>query len=294
VGPGDKVIVPVLTAAPTALAVLATGARPVFVDVEPDTCTLDPDRLPDALTRHTRAIMPVHLYGQPADMDSILAFADEASLAVIEDVAQAHGAEYRGRRVGTLGALGAFSFYPTKNLGALGDGGLVTTDDQDLAARVRRVRDLGQEGRYNHVTYGVNSRLDELQAALLRVKLQHLEEWNQARRQRAAWYDELLADVPGLSTPVEADGRRHVYHLYVAQAERRDALRATLKERGIGSDVHYPLPLHRQPVFAEFPPPGGASAAKELANRIVSLPMFPHLKREQVEAIAEAIRVFYA
>jgi dTDP-4-amino-4,6-dideoxygalactose transaminase len=294
VGPDDEVIVPALTAAPTALAVLASGARPVFADVEPVTCTLDPARLPDVLTQRTRAILPVHLYGQPADMTPILAFTDEAGLAVIEDAAQAHGAEYQGCRVGTLGALGAFSFYPTKNLGALGDGGLVITDSEALAARMRQIRDLGQDGRYNHVTYGVNSRLDELQAALLRVKLRHLGEWNQARRQRAAWYGELLADLPGLSLPVEADGRHHVYHLYVAQAERRDALRVWLSERGIGSDVHYPLPLHRQPIFAEFSPPGGAPVAESLAERIVSLPMFPHLTREQVEAVAEAVRTFYA
>jgi dTDP-4-amino-4,6-dideoxygalactose transaminase len=294
VGLGDEVIVPALTAAPTALAVLASGASPVFADVEPDTCTLDPARLPDVFTRRTRAILPVHLYGQPADMASILAFADGAGLAVVEDAAQAHGAEYQGRRVGTLGVLGAFSFYPTKNLGALGDGGLVATNDEALATRVRQIRDLGQDGRYNHVTYGVNSRLDELQAALLRVKLRHLEEWNQARRQRAVWYGELLTDVPGLHPPIEADGRRHVYHLYVVQAERRDALRVWLGEHGIGSDVHYPLPLHRQPVFAEFAPPDGAPVAEGLAERIVSLPMFPHLTREQVEAVAEAVRAFYA
>lgn len=291
VGPGDEVICPALTAAPTALAVLATGATPVFGDIDDEALALDPARLGECLSGRTRAILPVHLYGQPADMPAILAFAEAHGLAVIEDCAQAHGARISGQPVGTLAPASCFSFYPTKNVGAYGDGGLVATHDDGLAARVRALRDLGQQGRFNHALPGLNSRLDELQAAILQVKLAHLEAHNAARRERAGWYAELLAGAPGLRLPSEVEGREPVYHLYVVRVQERESLRAHLRERGIGCDVHYPLPLNQQPVFAACPVASGGLAVSETATReILSLPMYPQLAREQVETVCTAIQ----
>ncbi len=301
IGPGDEVICPALTAAPTALAVLAAGATPVFADIDPETLTLDPARLQECLTPRTKAILPVHLYGQPADIPAITNFANEHRLAVVEDCAQAHGAQINGHKVGTLGPVGCFSFYPTKNVGAFGDGGMVVTNNRAVATRVRSLRDLGQQGRFNHVLPGLNSRLDEVQAAILQVKLAHLDEHNAARRERAAWYAELLGDLPGLRLPSERPGFTSVYHLYVIRvlqreangSARRDSLRNHLRGLGIGSDVHYPLPLHRQPVFAGLPTAsGGLGVSEAAAQEILSLPMYPQLTREQVEAVAGAIRAW--
>ena len=301
IGPGDEVICPALTAAPTALAVLAAGATPVFADIDPETLTLDPARLEECLTPRTKVILPVHLYGQPANITAIMSFANEHQLAVVEDCAQAHGAQINGRKVGTLGPVGCFSFYPTKNVGAFGDGGMVVTNNRAIAMRIRSLRDLGQQGRFNHVLPGLNSRLDEVQAAILQVKLAHLDEHNAARRERAAWYAELLGDLPGLRLPSEQPGFTSVYHLYVVRvlrretngSARRDSLRNHLRGLGIGSDVHYPLPLHRQPVFAGLPTAsGGLGVSEAAAQEILSLPMYPQLTREQVEAVAGAIRAW--
>lgn len=290
IGPGDEVICPALTAAPTALAVLAVGATPVFADIDPLTLTLDPICLEACLTERTRAILPVHLYGLPADMSPILAFAEAHGLHVIEDCAQAHGAAINSQKVGTFGSIACFSFYPTKNLGALGDGGAVATRDPDLAVRVRQIRDLGQSGRYRHVRFGLNSRLDELQAAVLRVKLKHLEKHNRARQQRAGWYTEALASAADLIVPWSPVGYSHVYHLYVVRYPRRDDLRRYLEACGIRADVHYPRILPHQPVFAEGRVSlEGTPVAESAAGAIVSLPMFPYLARDEVEAISQAI-----
>lgn len=293
IGQGDEVICPALTAAPTALAILAAGARPVFADIHPHTYTLDPTRLDECLTERTCAIVPVHLYGLPADMPAILDFANAHHLAVIEDTAQAHGALIGERKAGTLAPMGCFSFYPTKNLGAFGDGGAVATCDADLASRIRQLRDLGQTARFQHVLPGYNSRLDELQAAILQVRLAHLDAHNAARRERAGWYAWLLQQAADLTLPCEPQGRTHVYHLYVVRHPRRDALRDHLRKAGVGTDVHYPTPLHLQPVFADCrTAKGGLPVSETVAASILSLPMFPTLTAQQVEAVAQAIRSF--
>jgi dTDP-4-amino-4,6-dideoxygalactose transaminase len=295
IGDGDEVICPALTAAPTVLAVLATGALPVFADIDPDTFTLDPAKLEACLSEKTRAIIPVHLYGLSADVPVIIQFAQAHKLAVIEDVAQAHGAMIGERKTGTMAQIACFSFYPTKNMGAYGDGGAVVTHDVELGLRVRQLRDLGQTGRFQHVLPGRNSRLDEIQAAILQVKLRHLDAHNTARRERAGWYAELLSDVPGLQLPVVPDGWTHVYHLYVTRSQKRDGLRDYLRQCGISADVHYPKPLHQQPVFAECRvAKGGLPVAEKAVTEILSLPMYPQLTREQIELVARAVRDFYS
>ncbi len=293
VGEGDEVICPALTAAPTALAVLATGARPVFADIHPDTFTIDPMTLEACLSDKTRAIIPVHLYGLPADVPAILDFAEAHGLAVIEDVAQAHGAMVGEDMAGTMTQIACFSFYPTKNMGAYGDGGAVVTHDADLGLRVRQLRDLGQVGRFQHALPGRNSRLDEMQAAILQVKLRYLDAHNAARRERAGWYAELLKDASELQLPFVPEDWTHVYHLYVTRSDKRDGLRDYLRQRGIGADVHYPKPLHQQPVFADCRvAEGGLPVAEKAVTEILSLPMYPQLTREQVEQVARAILDF--
>lgn len=292
VGPGDEVVTVSHTAFPTAAAVTATGATPVFVDVDPDTSCMSPDALEAALGPRTRAVLPVHLYGRCADMEAIRVLAAGAGVPVVEDAAQAHGASHRGGRAGTLGIAAAFSFYPTKNLGALGDGGAVVTDDRDLAERVRRLRNYGEESKYVNVEPGLNSRLDELQAAILRVKLPRLESWNAERRALAARYDELLGGLSGLVPPAPDEG--HVYHLYVVRSESRDGLQAHLRDAGIGSAVHYPTPVHLQAAYAS----GGARRSgslehtERLAGEVLSLPCHPGMDFESVAAIAGAARTF--
>jgi dTDP-4-amino-4,6-dideoxygalactose transaminase len=293
VGPGDEVVTSALSAAYTALAILQTGARPVFVDVDPRTLNLDPERVRAVLTPRTKALLPVHLYGHPAEMAPLLALADERGLALLEDACQAHGALYEGRPVGTLrGArgIGALSFYPTKNLGALGDGGAVLVNDPELAARLRRLRNGGQSDRYRHETFGVNSRLDELQAALLRVGLAHLGRWTERRRELAAFYLRELAG-SGLGLPAEQPYARAVYHLFVVRHPRRDALAASLAERGIGTLVHYPIPLHLQPAFASLGGgPGQLPAAERAAAEILSLPLYAELTDGQAAEVVGAVR----
>ncbi len=290
IGPGDEVITVSHTAVATVAAITLTGARPVLVDVDPETYTMDPTALEAAITERTRAIVPVHLYGHPADMEPILAIARRAGLRVIEDCAQAHGATYHGRPVGTLGDLGCFSFYPTKNLGALGDGGAVVSRDPALAERVRLLREYGwtHQARYVSQVRGLNSRLDEMQAAILRVKLRHLDKWNGARRTLASHYAKRLPET--VIKPVERAGCRHVYHLYVVRVPGRDALRARLRELDIATGVHYPVPVHRQPAYQDLAPDAGLPQTERLAGEILSLPMDPTFSIEQVEQVAEAIR----
>jgi dTDP-4-amino-4,6-dideoxygalactose transaminase len=290
VGPGDEVVTTSLSAAFTALAIVQAGAVPVFADVDPATLNLDPGAVAAAITPRTRAILPVHLYGHPADMDPILALARERGLVVVEDACQAHGARYRGRPVGTLAGLGALSFYPTKNLGALGDGGAVLVDDEAVAARLRRLRNGGQSDRYRHEEAGFNSRLDEVQAALLRVALRHLPAWTERRRALAGFYRRELEGT-GLGLPVEQEYASAVHHLFVVRHPRRDALMAALRERGVGTLIHYPIPLHLQPAFlAASRGPGTRPVVERAAGEILSLPLYPELTDEQAGAVVGAVR----
>ena len=295
VGPGDEVITVAHTAVATAMAVTLTGATPVFVDIDPSTYTMDSGALEGAITSRTKAVIPVHLYGHAADMDRILEIARRHDLRVIEDCAQAHGARYRGRVVGSLGDVGCFSFYPTKNLGALGDGGAVESRDPALAEKVRLLREYGwtPAARYVSQSPGMNSRLDELQAAILRVKLRHLDVWTEQRRQVASWYAELAPK--GVTLPVEAYGSEHVYHLFVVRVPDRDAVRAKLADRGIGTGIHYPVPIHLQPAYstAHEAISGAVQTlphTEAAAREILSLPMYPLLTRWQVNAVTAALR----
>jgi dTDP-4-amino-4,6-dideoxygalactose transaminase len=293
IGPGDEVITVPNTFIATAAAITAVGATPVFVDVDPDTYQMDVSLLPAALTPRTRAIMPVHLYGHPADLDPIMALAAEHDLYVIEDAAQAHGARYKGRRVGGIGHVGSFSFYPGKNLGAYGDGGAVVTNSAELAARIRQLADHGRTDKYSHAVVGRNSRLDGLQAAVLGVKLRHLDGWNAARRRIAAELGERLAGLP-VATPVVATDVEPVFHLYVIRTEDREALQRSLDEAGIASGIHYPIPLHLQPAYADLAHaenlwPGSFPVAEEHASRILSLPIYAELTSEELDRICAAV-----
>lgn len=292
VEPGDEVITVPHTAVATVAAIELTGARPVFVDIDPASYTIAPDQLELRITARTRAVVPVHLYGQAADLDSILEIAQRHGLTVVEDCAQAHGAEYKGRRVGSFGRVACFSFYPTKNLGAYGDGGMVVTEDGVLAQKVRLLRQYGWEKRYVSSLRGLNSRLDELQAAILRVKLRHLDEWNEARRERARLYDKLLAG-SGVATPTEMDYGRHVYHLYVVRCSHRDALKDYLAERGVGTAVHYPVPIHLQEAYRDVGYRRGDFPVTEAcADEILSLPMYPELRQDEVREISELVKEY--
>lgn len=289
VGAGDEVITVPFTFVATVAAIEYAGARPVFVDVDPAFLTMDPARLEAAMTPRTKAIVPVHLYGQPADMDPILAVARRRGIPVIEDACQAHGAEYRGRRCGTLGLLGCFSFYPGKNLGAYGEGGAVVTDDASLAARIRLLRSWGEETRYVHTYRGFNYRMDGLQGAILAVKLRHLDAWTDARRTRAELYGRRLAGTAA-AVPQVREGSRHVYHVYVVRVPRRDALRARLAAEGVQTGVHYPIPVHLQPAYADLGyARGDFPTAERLADEVLSLPMFPELTDRQIEMIADVV-----
>jgi dTDP-3-amino-3,4,6-trideoxy-alpha-D-glucose transaminase len=288
VGPGDEVVVPAFTFVATWLAVSAVGAEVVPVECAQATANIDPDRLEAAVGPRTRAIVPVHLYGQPADMDAVRAIADPLEIAVVEDAAQAHGATWRGRRVGSLGSAAAFSFYPVKNLGALGDGGAVVTADAALAARVRVLGNYGAARKYEHELRGANSRLDAIQAALLAAKLRHLDAWNARRRAVARRYLEALADLAWLELPAVSEHAEPVWHLFVVRCDDRDALRAHLADRGIQTGLHYPQAPHRSGAYAGMGLrlPG----ADRLAERSLSLPMGPHLSLETADRVAEAVR----
>jgi dTDP-4-amino-4,6-dideoxygalactose transaminase len=290
VGAGDEVITVPFTFVATVAAIGYVGARATFVDIDPATFTIDVTRLERAITSRTRAIIPVHLYGHPADMDPILAIAARHGIKVIEDACQAHGAAYKGRPVGALGDAGCFSFYPGKNLGAYGEGGMVVTNNATMAREIRMLRDWGQDRKYHHVVKGFNYRMEGLQGAILRVKLRHLEQWTEARRTRAAEYDRLLQG-SGVDVPVEAPYARHVYHVYAVRTPDRTSLQRTLQANGIGTGIHYPVPVHLQPAY-EDPAygPGDFPESERAANEVLSLPMFPELSFTHVELISAAVK----
>jgi len=290
VGPGDEVITTPNTFIATAEAISFCGATPVFVDVDPVTYTMDPDLLESAITSQTKAIIPVHLYGQPADMDPILAVAKQHGLLVIEDACQAHGSEYKGRKAGSLGDAGCFSFYPGKNLGAYGEAGAVITNNAELAQKIRMLRDHGQSEKYKHAYIGWNDRMDGLQGAVLSVKLRYLDQWNNARRERADFYDELLEDLPQIVLPREAAYAQHIYHIYAVRVPNRDALLAALNNQGIGCGIHYPVPIHLQKAYECLGYARGSfPVAEESAREVLSLPMYPELTIEQLEKVADAL-----
>jgi dTDP-4-amino-4,6-dideoxygalactose transaminase len=294
IGPGDEVITVAHTAVATAAAIRLTGATPVFVDVDPATYTLSPAAIEPALTRRTKAIVPVHLYGHPAAMAEILTIAQRHGVRVIEDCAQAHGARYNGELVGTLGDLGCFSFYPTKNLGALGDGGAVVSRDPDLLARVRQLREYGwtPQARYVSQVEGMNSRLDELQAAILRVKLRHLDAWNDHRRRLATFYATHLP--ASVVKPAEQPNCHHVYHLYVVRVANREAWRAQLQTMGIGTAIHYPVPIHQQPAYTPYAPHQPLPVTEQLAGEIVTLPLASQLTLDEAQRVVTAIHTALA
>jgi len=285
VGPGDEVITVPFTFAATVATIEYTGARARFVDIDPHSFTMDPRAIEPAITERTRAIVPVHLFGQPADMDPILAIARRHGLTVIEDAAQAHGSEYKKRRVGSLGDLGCFSFYPTKNLGAYGEGGMVVTNNPEYARTIRLLRNWGEDGKYRHVLKGYNYRMEGLQGAILRVKLRHLDAWTEARRRHAAIYDKLLAD-SAVQTPQAMDYARHVYHVYAIRSTQRDTLRQQLTAAGVQTTINYPIPLHLQPAYSDLGYKiGDFPHAEKLAAEQISLPVYAELTRPQVEQV---------
>jgi len=275
----------------TALAISLTGARPVLVDCDAESYEIDVAQTAAAITPRTKAIIPVHLYGQCADMDPILELAKKHGLAVVEDAAQAHGAQYNGRPAGSMGDLGCFSFYPGKNLGAYGDGGIVVTSDAALGEKLQLLRNWGSTVKYHHPIVGFNSRLDTIQAAILGVKLKHLASWNEARRQCAQTYTDLLASESLVTTPRTMPGNTHVFHLYVIQVEHRDEVLAGLHEAGVGAGIHYPVPVHLQGAYAWLGhAEGDFPNAERLAARCLSLPLFPELKEEQIAVVVNALR----
>jgi dTDP-4-amino-4,6-dideoxygalactose transaminase len=295
VGPGDEVITVANTFIATGEAILLNGARPVFVDVDPASFTLDPAGLPRALSARSKLVLPVHLYGHPADMEPILDFARRHGLPVLEDAAQAHGAELRGRRAGSLGHAACFSFYPGKNLGACGDAGMVVSDDAAFVARVRQLANHGGGAhKYDNLVPGTNSRLDAIQAAVLRVKLRHLDRWNEERRARSDAYRRALSGTPGLVLPSERPGARSAWHLYTVRSARRDALQARLREAGVASAVHYPRPIHLQPAMAVAGGRAGDLPVSEsLSREVLSLPLYPELPLAELERVAGLVRALH-
>jgi len=293
IGPGDEVITAANTFIASALPISYTGATPVLVDADPQTYTMDISLLESAITERTKAIIPVHLYGHPADMEPILEIAQQHGLVVLEDACQAHGAKYKGKHAGSLGHAAAFSFYPAKNLGAYGDGGMVVTNDERVAESLKMLRNYGQREKYHHELLGYNHRLDTLQAAVLRVKLKHLDAWNAARHQHAQLYSEFLAHSP-VVLPVEADYAESVYHLYVVRAADRDGLRAYLRDKGITTGIHYPMPIHLQPTYRGLGYEKGRFPVTEgYAKQVLSLPMYAELDTEQIRYVAETIYAFF-
>lgn len=289
IGPGDEVITVPFTFVATVASIVYTGAKPVFVDIEPRSYTINVNQIENKITEKTKAILPIHLYGQPADMDPLLDIAARHGLMVIEDAAQAHGAEYKGHRVGSLGAMGCFSFYPGKNLGAYGEGGMVVTNDPEFLQRIRMLRDWGQERRYYHVLKGYNYRMEGLQGAILRVKLRHLDAWTEARRSHAVRYRELLSS-SSLQTPEEISYARHVYHIFAVRCSNRDSLYQRLSFQGIQSGIHYPIPIHLQEAYGDLNyKRGDFPEAEQAADEVLSLPMFAELSDDQQQVIARAL-----
>ena len=292
IGPGDEVITAANSFIASALAISHAGARPILVDVDPSTYTVDVSAIEKAITPRTKAVIPVHLYGHPAHMNPIRELADKHGLVIIEDACQAHGTRYKGRREGSLGHAAAFSFYPGKNLGAYGDGGIVVTNDRGIARRLEMLRNYGQKEKYQHLFRGYNRRLDTLQAAVLRVKLRYLEKWNAARRWNAVLYHKFL-DGCGLLLPGEAPGAESVWHLYVIRAEQRDALKEHLISRGISASIHYPIPIHVQPAYLDLGyKKGDFPVTESCAHQVLSLPMYAEISQDQIEYVAKTIRNF--
>src|SRR5919199_2068367 len=295
VGSGDEVILPANTYIATALAVSAIGARPVLVDCDPETYNIDVRLIEPAVTPRTKAIIPVHLTGQSANMEPILKIADRHALYIVEDAAQSHGTLYKGQPCGSIGTVGCFSFYPGKNLGACGDGGMVTTSDAKLAERLRRLRNYGQEAKYQHVEKGLNARLDTLQAAILSVKLRYLPQWNKARAAHAEKYKEMLTGVGDLVFQRRLPYSTHIYHLFIVETEQRAALQEHLNAVGIDTGIHYPVPIHLQQAYTDLGySKGDFPEAEQLAERMLSLPMFPELRSDQIRRVAEEIKSFFA
>ena len=293
IGRGDEVITVPNTFIATTEAISFCGATPVFVDIDEKTYSMNPDLLEAAITPKTRAIIPVHIFGQTADMDPIMEIAGKHNLFVIEDACQAHGSEYKEKRAGTIGDAAAFSFYPGKNLGAFGEGGAITTNNLELATKMRMFRDHGQTQKYYHGIIGWNARMDGIQGAVLSVKLKHLESWNEARRKNAHLYNELLSNVDGVITPMEADYAKHVYHIYAIRVQNRDILIKKLTEKNIACGIHYPVPIHLQEAYNFLGHGKGSfSIAEKCAEEFVSLPMFPELTMEQIEYIVNQIKAF--
>jgi len=289
IGPGDEVITVPCTFVATVAAITYTGAKPVFVDVDPVTYTMDPTKIEEAITARTKAILPVHLYGNPADMGAIVEIASRHRLMLIEDAAQAHGAEYKGRRCGSIGDLGCFSFYPGKNLGAYGEGGLVTTNNSECAGKIRMLRDWGAEKKYQHLLKGFNYRMEGVQGAILRVKLRYLERWTEARRAHAQCYTKVLSN-SGITLPTELPGNRHVYHIYGILTPYRDQFIKVLNLRGVQTGIHYPYPVHLLPAYSDLNYTSGEFPISEcIAAQEVSLPMFPELTESQIAAVCDAV-----
>jgi dTDP-4-amino-4,6-dideoxygalactose transaminase len=289
IGPGDEVITVPFTFVASVASILYTGAKPVLVDIDPRSFTMDPALVEAAITSRTKAIMPVHLYGQSADLDPIMEIARRHKLIVIEDAAQAHGAQYKGRRAGSIGDMGCFSFYPGKNLGAYGEGGAITTDNAEFAHTVRMLRDWGQERKYQHVLRGYNYRMEGFQGAILGVKLRHLEAWTESRRRVAQQYNELLA-AGEVETPAEMPWARHVYHVYTLRVKERDNLHAVLTDQGIGTGIHYPVPAHLQPAYSDLGyGKGSFPQAEKAAHEVISLPVYPEMTEDQINKVAQAL-----
>ncbi len=290
IGPGDEVITVPFTFVASVAAVLYAGAKPVLVDIDPSSFTIDPAAIEAAITSRTKAIMPVHLYGQAANLDPIVEIARRHGLVVIEDAAQAHGAKYKGRPVGSIGDMACFSFYPGKNLGAYGEGGAVTTSNPEYARAIRMLRDWGQGRKYHHVLRGYNYRMEGFQGAILRVKLKHLDKWTEARRAIVRQYSDLLVDCD-IETPKEMAWGRHVYHVYTLRADDRDGLQAALTAEGIQTGIHYPVPVHLQPAYADLGyGPGAFPHAEKAAKQVLSLPLYPELPSQAVAQVAEAVK----
>jgi dTDP-4-amino-4,6-dideoxygalactose transaminase len=289
--PGDEVIIPAMTFIATGSAIDYIGAKPVLVDVDPVSYTLDPNKIEAAITPQTKAIMPVHLYGQSADMDPILVIARKHNLFVIEDAAQAHGAEYKGERCGSIGDIAGFSFYPGKNLGAYGEGGAVVTNNEEYAEKVRMLRDWGQQGKGNHVMKAFNYRMTGFQGAVLGVKIDHIERWTEGRRRAASLYNELLADVERVVTPTQMDYARHVYHVYGVLVKNRAEVQTKLNSAGVQNGIHYTVPMHLHPCYTELGyKKGDYPVAERIAKEELSLPMFGEITREQIEEVVTALR----
>lgn len=289
IGHGDEVLTVSHTFISSVDSIIRNDAKPVFVDINPETFCIDTTKIERKITKKTKAILPVHLYGQPANMDSIMEIAKEYNLYVIEDACQAHGAKYRGKRVGSIGDIGCFSFYPTKNLGAYGDGGMITTNNPELAQKIQMLRNYGQPKKYEHDFVGINSRLDEIQAACLRVKLKYLDKWNQNRRNIASQYNTLLKNI-SVITPQETTFAEHVYHLYVIRSSQRDSLQKKLSEKNIRTQIHYPIPVHKQKAYQELGFDVSLPVTEKICKEILSLPMHPFLKEDDIYTVVDAIK----